>query len=674
MLKSYAMAFSGDGKHLAVAGVRKLGRKRSYDAVEVWRNTGNSWRLEKSLKMNPAVSCIALSRDGRWLALGSRDHKIYLRDLDRKASMKTLSGHKTTIVSLGFSQDGKRLVSGGDEGRVILWDLEKSKQRYDLPQGLVGLRAVAIQPDGHFVAMSDSQVTIWSASTGMQALAYRGGSNARISGLSPDGLRAVFADWNRIQVWSLEVPSAKDRANRLHGILSRTGRYRIEGGSREGSGCIEFSPDSKLLASAERSSIRLIKVATGTLARRLKPGAHILRFSPDGTKLAAGAMGRVRVYRVTDGRLLHTLKGHAKNITGLVFSPDGKRLYSCSTDATRLDTVFQVTDPASGRQLSSYKPLKGRREDLAISPDGKLLFLDANPIQVVRAEDLKPVRTVPGSSPLALSPDGSILAARERHGGMIFQNPAVRLTQVTTGKRIRALVGHSKRVGSLAFSPDGKWLATGYRKTRIWSVADGRQLWLLDNKQDYAAGMLAFSPDGRLLATGGSADIVLWSLEKLRKGTPVIGAIRPREGHLGKIILLRYSGDGRWLLSSGVDRKLRVWDSATGKLHRTLTLENALNSGVAISKDGTKIAATSSGHTTVWDRDSGRQIAAVQGKHGVLAFVGEGKQLLVADPQGQLLVADTQVRIIELSTGRKVRSFEGSHHLGSISTDGRLLV
>jgi hypothetical protein len=192
-------------------------------------------------------------------------------------------------------------------------------------------------------------------------------------------------------------------------------------------------------------------------------------FSPDGKLLAtAGADGTARLWEVATGERVRVLTGHGKLVQEVAFSPDGKLLATAGADGTA-----RLWEVATGEQVRvlTGRPMWG----VAFSPDGRLL---------------------------ATAEGGSISAGVA--AAPVSEN-SVRLWEVATGEQVRVLTGHGKLVQEVAFSPDGKLLATaGADKTaRLWEVATGERVRVLTGHGAPVNGM-AFSPDGKLLATAGA--------------------------------------------------------------------------------------------------------------------------------------------------------------------------
>ena len=237
-------------------------------------------------------------------------------------------------------------------------------------------------------------------------------------------------------------------------------------------------------------------------------------------------------------------------------------------------------------------------------------------------------------SSVAFSPDGRLLAS----GG---SDRTVRLWDPATGKHRRTLKGHTNIVYAVAFSPDGQLLASSGRdKTvRLWEPTTGKRWRTLKGHTGYVDAV-AFSPDGRLLASSGGGDctVRLWD--------PATGKQqRTLTGHTNIVSAVAFSPDGQLLASSSKDRTVRLWDPATGKHRRTLTGHAEVVRAVAFSPDG-QLLASSGGDRTVrlWDPATGKQRHALIGHTGHVCAVA-------FSPDGRLLAScgdDKTVRLWDL--------------------------
>jgi len=443
-----SVAFSPDGGRIAsgTAGNHP-------DGIKVWdAQTG-----KEILTIRGASGSLGYSPDGKWLAVGS---KILDAQTGKEILMLKNFDERGTFINgvldpglTSFSSDSKRLAGAGSKNEVKMWDALTGQEVVSFKGHSGAILSVALSPDGQRLASTgeDGTVKIWDTSVSQETLTLSG---KRVA-FSSDSKLLASTNGTEVKLWDVQ---------------SRQHLRSLKGHTVEISS-LAFSPDGQRLASASGNifgvrpgELKVWDARTGEelLSLRGQGGFTSVAFSPDGKRIASGGGPgdpTVRVWDAQTGQEIMSLQGETRDdrhVTCVAFRADGKRLVSAYYGGP-----VKVWDVESGREvlsLTNGNIITG----LAFSPDGKriagaVMNVIPGSVRVWDAQSGRNVLTLrhtKGVCSVAFSPDGKRIAS----GGV---DKMVKVWEAQTGQELLTLQEHAGPVWSVAFSPDGKWLASG---------------------------------------------------------------------------------------------------------------------------------------------------------------------------------------------------------------------
>lgn len=589
--------YSPDGEHIAVA-----------TSIGIWVYETTNYKVVSFLTGHiGSVNCISFSPNSQTLASGSSDKTVRLWDVITGIEKKILKGHPHEINSIAFSPDGKTLASGNigiDGGErlfevtVRLWDILTGELKHTLTEFSGQVNSLAFSPDGHILASGeghpDNAVRLWNTDTGniIHSIKSQIGSIYHVLFTQNKNIISLGGH-HKVQVWDTStltpldllseeigkviglgssidgktlVSSSQDKIIRIWDIDTGKITYKFSIHNRTLN--ISLSTNQKYLVTKDFGNVLGVwEIETGMLKHTITGFTSPIRsiaLAPDDNTIACANFKVVEIWQASTGNKLHTLTGHDHYVDTVTFNSNGSVLASGS-----FDTTIRLWNALSGVYLHTLTQDRiGEVSSIAFSPNGKTLVsgnyrnihkwnvLNRNHIQKLEGHN-KPINSVTINSVGTTIASGGIA---EYNGEDNFGNKAIYLWDLETGKFKKTLSGNMGDINCLAFSPNGKLLASGCENVWdedmdaiiMWDVASGSQVYML-------------------------------------------------KGHTGSIYSIVFSLDGKTLASGSADNTIRLWDVATQKHNHTFTGHLDDIKGLAFTQDGSKLVSGSTdGTILVW--------------------------------------------------------------------------
>lgn len=555
-----SLAFSPEGDLLAVG----------YDdgPIRLWP-LQSAYEPDVLGEHHQAVQALTISDDGLWLASGDGEGEIRLWDLASGVCQQVLNHHQGAINSLRFSPDSQQLLScsevqeaclwaipsgqliatcdgnlstwmgavgftlrlpktdeavgsyqlipfvaGIGDDCLMIWEIMAGRPCWILPSDLALLPAIAVSPDGRYLACSrhDRAVSIWDVS---QRRHHHTLPDSVLPVwrvlFSPDSRFLVTCSDYTVKVWDLQTPQC------LRSFWSQ--RYSVQ--------CLAFAHDSsQLITGHDDSRLRLWQFQPASaFARRLRSlkghtaPIRAIAPSPDGRWLASSSDDcTIRLWNRENSQDSRVLMDQMSPAVVLTFSPDSQWLISSGEDA--LVRVWQV---ASGQCLHGLEGHQGLPAVLAVSPDSQYI----------------------------------VSGSRDR---------TLRIWILKTGACEQVLTHHQRRIHSLSFSPDGDLFisASSDGIAHWWRMPEGKLLGTWQHPQEQWLHGVTIDPTGQLLAlTSDTLSMEIWSITHNQR-------LHVLTGHTHEIWQVAISPDRCYLATASQDEEIRIWQIQTGSCEQVL--------------------------------------------------------------------------------------------------------
>jgi WD40 repeat protein len=571
-----SLCFSGDGKKIASGGIQK---------INIWSTETGA--LIKSLNGHTArVSSLSFTPDDKQLVSGSHDGKIILWDIETGNKLKEIKRTDGQYIhDIVLTQDGKKLLCASgysrNKGEISLWDLETGKLISRMDTLGKEVMSVSFTPDGKKILSGDcmGKIKLWDLQTGncLKTIDAKFGALLETVSLSPDGKYFAACDW-----WGLNLKIF----NIETGICTQT----LKAGNGSSIRAIKFSPDGLIIAANEGNKIIMrnakSNVVTGILGNNIVTTGE-LHFIENGKYLFSGN----KKWNTQSGQLI---MNYAQKIRHNGFSKDGTLFLTIHND-----NKISIWDQASGKNIRTIQSPNNYVYAAVFSGNGKnIICAEYNGAAIINMWDIatgKKLKTIFGPNEsmyigyLDISEDGKrLLMVANTKGEMFSQITSVKILEPETGRIMDLNLKVNKGVnGSVSFSKDGAKILT-YIDGNLFTydAQTGQPLTSYADKNAAKATCATFSPDTKMVAAGmdylyGGTHQFYINLYASDTEKPV----KSLKGHTAAITSIVFTHNGKQLVTTALDQSIKYWNIETGEeLLEMYALSS--NDFVAITPEG----------------------------------------------------------------------------------------
>jgi WD40 repeat protein len=573
-----------------------------------------------------SITAVAFSGDGKRVVTGSQDGTALLWDAETGKSLEKIMVSKYVIYCISITNDGKRFVTGSSDGIAILCDADTARPVRTFKGHLESINSVALSRDERYVLTGsgtdlmnrtdepkDNSAILWDAATGKPLRTFKGHS-------SPVNSVAISRDSKRVLTGSSDKTAVLWNAETAEPIVTLKSAQYVR--------AVAMSDDGK----------RLVM----------------------GTSESYGKAGSAVLWDIEEAKAVRTFK-HSDGVDSVGLSGDGNRLLVSSLHNT---VVWDVPTANSIRNLRDDRTGRGRSvRSAALSPDGNRLLTgySDNTAMIWDAGTGEPIHRLGGRirkiASIALCADGKRIITGFSESGLPPSGDAT-LWDLGFPKPIQTYKVHSD-VHSMTLSKDNQRILTGSsdNRARLWEVESGKLLQTFDSgphSGPFASVAVALSSDGKQVLTGSSnRTAVLWDVES--------GRPRRSFNHSRQVTSVAISTDGKRILTgSGYpEGAATLWDADSGLSIRTF-IAGSFVGNVAMSFDGSHVL-TSSDKVILWDSANGNRLRSFKSGDaniGALSLNETGDRLLTGSADMIAVLWDTR-------TGRALQTF--NQHTEAIS-------
>ncbi len=546
-----------------------------YRVVEYWRNARKKSPWIRTLRPLPErldsplvkifrghediATAIAFMEDGKKIVSGGYDKTIHVWDVSTGECLNVFPGHEEFVCSIATSPNGKYIASGAGDGCIRIWDGQTGNCIQTLRDHYKAVASLKFTPDGEKLlsAGKDKVIRVWDCQT-WQVIQNLKGHKDMINGieLSKDGKIIVSGSWdNTIRMWNLQTGEC------LWTASGHTAHIR----------CIAINPDGKTIVSGSDDQTVRVWDQNGKCLTVLHRDSIVfsVAFSFDGKKIISGDYGVLSVWDVSSFQCELAIRGHESSIFNLAISPDNRYVISCSSDKTI--RMWDIHSAGLALQVDAHTKII---YDFNLSKDG------SKAITASRDSNLMLWNTANGKRELTLTghKDPARSACFSLNDTIIISgadDKTIKIWDAHTGACVRELSGHEKNVTAVFASKDGKWIVSGDRDgvIRLWDASSGNCiLHFSGHSKDVRS--LYLTPKGKIISGGEDYIIRIWDvsdkqsrfLSNSKDSSNIeVSCLKILTGHKDGVLGVAINSDETEIYSTSRDNQFRIWNLNTGE-------------------------------------------------------------------------------------------------------------
>ncbi len=599
------------------------------------------------------IKSVAFSRDGKYLVSASRDKTVKLWEVSTGREIRTFIEHTETVTTAQFDSSGTQIITGGADNLVKIWEVATGKELATLKGHQDLITFACFSPDDKFIFSGgyDWKARIWNAKTKKKTIDFdvnpdKGGAKGISAKFLADG-KTIIIGGDNSTASLIDISTGKE-------IM------KFKGNDNTCGGCftyINISNDQKTLLTANNKGyVKTWDISTGKLLKtfmKIEGNYNSVNYSFDNKRVIATTETEIKIIDALSGNILNTIdiKQEIKTATvspidntiAVAYNDLSIKLWNLTTG--KLITIFAgflkiSTDEVNLNSNMDYykKKYLDLKTEIKLSPDNKY-FIKGNIDSIAKIIELssgKLVTELKGHSKTIttadFSPDGKYVAT----ASLDF---TVKLWDTSNWHEINSFGGFYNMILAVHFSSDSKWLIASCwdGSIVIWDVATGKEIKNI-RFNETSAFSCKFLPNGMYFA-GGCTDtqFKMWEVET---GFPVQTFI----GHTDMVSCIDFTTDSKLMVSGAWDGKVKLWDLQSGLQVRKFAGHNGAVNAVALDKSG-KILITGGNDCVIkiWDIASGNLMQTLTGYTNAvtsLSITNDGKTLISCNIEGIVKVWD----------------------------------